>query len=82
MQKYDNSKIYRAGNGYGSQRTYLCINPYRAMSKNREFAQHMRSLGNDETERALLQLEDNFHQASGKGLPLTNSFKDSINFAK
>jgi hypothetical protein len=52
------------------------------MSKNREFAQHMRSLGNDETERALLQLEDNFHQASGKGLPLTNSFKDSINFAK
>lgn len=52
------------------------------MSKNREFAQHMRSLGNDETERALLQLEDNFHQASGKGIPLTNSFKDSINFAK
>ena len=52
------------------------------MSKNREFAQHMRSLGNDETERALLQLEDNFHQASGKGLPLTKSFKDSINFAK
>lgn len=52
------------------------------MSKNREFAQHMRSLGNDETERALLQLEDNFHQASGKGLPLTNSFKNSINFAK
>jgi hypothetical protein len=40
--------------GYGSQRTYLCINPYRAMSKNREFAQYMRSLGNDETERALL----------------------------
>lgn len=52
------------------------------MSKNRDFAEHMRSLGNDETERALLQLEDNFHQASGKGLPLSSSFKDSINVAK
>ena len=42
----------------------------------------MRSIGNDETERALLQLEDNFHQASGKGLPQTSSFKDSINISK
>jgi hypothetical protein len=38
MQKFDNSKMYKPGQGYGSQRTYLCINPYRQMSKNKDYA--------------------------------------------
>ena len=39
------------------------------MSKNKELQQHIRALGNDETEKAIIQLEDNYHQASGKNLP-------------
>lgn len=58
--KFDNSKMYKPGQGYGSQRTYLCINPYRQMAKNREFAQQMRSLGHNDTEKALYQLEENY----------------------
>lgn len=73
-ERFDNSKSYQAGQGYGSQRTYLCINPYRAMSKNKQLAHQMRSLANDETERALIQLEDNYNSATGKnyGLPSGN----------
>lgn len=58
--KFDNSKLYKPGQGYGSQRTYLCINPYRQMSKNRDFAKQMRSLGHNETDKALYQLEENY----------------------
>ena len=53
-EKFDNQKSYGPSNGFGSQRTYLCINPYRAMSKNRALANQMRSLANDETEKALI----------------------------
>jgi len=52
-EKFNNLKTYAAGRGYGSKGTYLCIDPYRAMSKNRDLASHMRSLANDDTERAL-----------------------------
>jgi hypothetical protein len=60
LQRFDNSKQYSAGSGHGSKRTYLCINPLRSMSKNRGLALQMRSVSNDETERALLHLEDNY----------------------
>jgi hypothetical protein len=39
MEKFDNSKMYRSGKGHGSASTYLCINPIKSLSKNREFAQ-------------------------------------------
>jgi len=60
LSKFDNQKIYKSGDGYGSQRTYLCINPLRSMSKNKEFATQMRSLAHDETERALFMMEDSY----------------------
>ena len=34
ISKFDNGQKYKAGGGYGSQRTYLCINPYRSLAKN------------------------------------------------
>ena len=67
-EKFNNLKTYAAGKGYGSKGTYLCINPYRQMSKNKELASHMRSLANDDTERALLYFEDNSNIAIGKNL--------------
>ena len=70
--RYDNSKHYTPGAGHGSQRTYLMINPLRQMSKNRELAHQMRSVSNEETERALLHLEDNYrlvgNERSGSGI--------------
>ena len=53
--KFDNLKTYKAGQGYGSQRTYLCINPYRSMSKNKDFAKQMqmKSLSHADTDKAL-----------------------------
>ena len=80
-ERFDNSKSYAAGHGYGSQRTYLCINPYRQMSKNQHLAHQMRSLANDATERALIQLEDNYNSATGKnfGLPSGNYKSIDIN---
>jgi hypothetical protein len=75
--KFDNSKTYKTGQGYGSQRTYLCINPYRQMSKNREFANQMRSLGHNDTDKALFQLEENYSQISGRK-PLHSKFPFDI----
>lgn len=78
-ERFDNSKSYGPGEGYGSQRTYLCINPYRAMSKNKQLAHKMRSLANDETERALIQLEDNYNSATGKNFGLPSGNFKSLN---
>lgn len=77
-ERFDNTKSYQAGQGFGSQRTYLCINPYRAMSKNRELAYQKRSLANDETERALLQLEDNYNSGTGKNFSLPSGNYQSL----
>ena len=60
IQKFDNSRVYRSGMGHGSERTYLCINPYRSMAKNKQLASQMKSLEHDETEKALHNLEENF----------------------
>ena len=38
MQRFDNSKSYMSGSGAGSSRTYLCINPLRNFTKNRDLA--------------------------------------------
>lgn len=38
VQKFDNSKMYSAGSGAGSQRTYLMMNPKRRFDKNPELA--------------------------------------------
>jgi hypothetical protein len=56
-EKFSNNKSYKAGEGYGSQRTYLCINPLRSMSKNRELFHKVRGLSTEETERAMLKLD-------------------------
>lgn len=40
VSKWDNHASYRKGEGYGSQRTYLCINPLR---KNREYAAQLKT---------------------------------------
>jgi hypothetical protein len=58
--------MYKPGGGFGSQRTYLCINPYRSMSKNPLYRSQMQSLSNDETDQALLELEENYINATGK----------------
>ena len=79
-EKFDNMKSYQPGQGFGSQRTYLCINPYRAMSKNRALANQMRFLANDETEKALIQLEDNYNSATGKNFSLPSGNYQSLDF--
>ena len=58
--------MYRPGGGYGSKGTYLCINPYRSMTKNPAYRSQMHSLSNDETDHALLELEENYINAAGK----------------
>lgn len=68
VQKYNNFKTYKVGQGYGSQRTYMCINPYRSMSKNKIFASQMKSLAHDDTERALYYLEESYQMNGGKKL--------------
>lgn len=82
-EKYDNSKMYSAGSGHGSQRTYLMINPLKMMSKNRELAHQKRSVTNEETERALLHLEDNYraggNTTSGQGSGIISSDKTPEN---
>lgn len=40
------------------------------MSKNKILANQMRSLANDETERAIIQLEDNYNSGTGKNFNL------------
>lgn len=64
--QYDNNKVYQKGQGYGSQRTYLCINPLRSMIKNREYAIKRKSLGPGETERALFKLEESYLETNAK----------------
>ena len=68
LSKFDNGRVYQSGEGYGSQRTYLCINPLRSMSKNKDFATQMRSLAHDETERALFMMEDSYQSTGPKSL--------------
>ena len=58
--QFENHKVYKSGKGYGSTNTYLCINPLKSMIKNREFAIKKRSMGYNDTEKALERLEESF----------------------
>lgn len=64
VSQFENGKIYGKGRGHGSTATYLCINPLRSMIKNREFALKKRSMGFNDTEKALERLEESFLQSS------------------
>ncbi len=64
VQKFDNSKQYSAGGGARGKNTFLMMNPKHSMSKNKELAKKMRSISNDETEKALLALEDKYQSGS------------------
>lgn len=64
--QFDNNKVYKKGEGHGSQRTYLCINPLRSMIKNREYALKRKSLGPGETEHALFKLEESYLESNAK----------------
>lgn len=48
------------------------------MSKNRVLANQMRSLANDETEKALIQLEDNYNSGTGKNFNLPSGNYQSL----
>lgn len=65
--QFDNNRVYKKGEGYGSQGTYMCINPLRSMIKNRDYAQKRRSLGPGDTEKALLKLEESYLESNAKG---------------
>ena len=66
-ERFENSKMYPSKMGYGSQRTYLCINPYR-QCKNKDLARELRSIGNEEAEKALINLEDKYQVGSGRNI--------------
>lgn len=56
ISKFDNNKSYMSGEGYGSQRTYLCI---KSLRQRRESAEKKRlSIGKNEVEAAFTNLED------------------------
>ena len=50
VQKFENSKMYSAGSGAGSERTYLMMDPTRRFDKNPLLAKKSRAITNNDTE--------------------------------